>query len=370
MDSVNSNRLKPLGSLQLMAVIMVVIVHFGRSDCFFMGVHWMTFCFIYSGFFTAMHHRFGPGYSLRDHGRFMWKKVAKLYPLHLLGIVWGIVVAWLVWDVHTVNLKALLAQLTLTSPWIPDRQYYFAINPVAWYISDLFFLYLTAPLLVRLLRRCRPALQAVAVIVLLALEFTAGYCMTGENGMTATGLYLLFEFPPIRLLDFAIGIVLYNLTRETWWTRLQSRVTTRNATIIELGGIATAAILFQIEKLFLFDHCYRACCVVAPGIVVLLATFLLTAANGGLVSRALSLKPVVALTTIGAEIYLLQYDVYFLMDPAFQRLGLHLYDAKQFILYLAVLLLVAVLTHRFFTTPVKNWLLSKDWLRPTDQGHR
>ena len=95
MDSVNSNRLKPLGSLQLMAVIMVVIVHFGRSDCFFMGVHWMTFCFIYSGFFTAMHHRFGPGYSLRDHGRFMWKKVAKLYPLHLLGIVWGIVVAWL-----------------------------------------------------------------------------------------------------------------------------------------------------------------------------------------------------------------------------------------------------------------------------------
>jgi len=85
MDSVNSNRLKPLGSLQLMAVIMVVIVHFGRSDCFFMGVHWMTFCFIYSGFFTAMHHRFGPGYSLRDHGRFMWKKVAKLYPLHLLA---------------------------------------------------------------------------------------------------------------------------------------------------------------------------------------------------------------------------------------------------------------------------------------------
>ena len=38
--------------------------------------------------------------------------------------------------------QVTLAHLTLLSTWIPTPSYYFGINPVAWFICDLFFLFL------------------------------------------------------------------------------------------------------------------------------------------------------------------------------------------------------------------------------------
>lgn len=353
----NKTYLKPIGSLQLLAIIFVVIGHFAIRKPEFINSLWVSFCFMYSGFFTAMHHRFGPDYGLRDHASYMWEKLAKLYPLHLFALALSIIVTQGIWG-YGISLKALLAQLTMVSPWIPDPDYYFAFNPVAWFVCDIFFLYLTAPLVVRFLRRLRPCLQVALITLLLVLEYIAGYTPSDGSRDSLVGMYVLYEFPPIRLLDFALGVILYNITREPWWERLQSRVTATSATVIELCGVLLFVLLTVAEKSFLSIHCYRACCVVAPSIVVLLLTFLLTSKSGGCLSRILCCKPITALTVLASEIYLLQFGVFYLLLPLFKKLDLHLYDPKQFILLFVALLLIAWLVRRYYVIPAKKWLLS------------
>ena len=357
MGTDNRTYLKPIGSLQLLAIISVVIGHFAVRDPIFMNSHWVSFCFIYSSFFTAMLHPFGPDYNLRDHTHYMWGKLAKLYPLHLLALALGIFVARYLWG-FGISLKALLAQLTFISPWIPDKNYYFAYNPVAWFVCDIFFLYLMAPLVVRLLRRCRLALQVALIITLLVLEYLAGYTPSDGSRKAILGMYILYEFPPIRLLDFALGVVLFNLTQGAWWKRLQSRVTATNATVIELCGVLLTVLLYVAEKSYLFIHCYRACCVVAPSIVVLLATFLLTSKSGGCLSRILCWKPIGAMTAFVSEVYLLQFGVFYTLSPILKKFGLQLYDPRQFILFFVALLIISWLTHRYYVTPAKKWLMS------------
>ena len=155
--------LQSLGSLQLLAIVMVVVGHFGFTDNAFMNSLGVGFCFVYSGFFTALHHRFDSSYGLKGHCRFMLNKLIKLYPLHLLAIALNIIVMWRNGMIHDVSLKVLFYHLTLLSSWIPIDDYYFGYNPVAWYICSLFFLYLMAPVVVRLLRRIPVAPVAAGV---------------------------------------------------------------------------------------------------------------------------------------------------------------------------------------------------------------
>lgn len=350
--------LKPIASLQLIAIIAVVIGHFAVKDPAFMNSHWVSFCFVYSGFFTAMRHRFGPDYGLRDHAHFMLDKLAKLYPLHLFALALGLFDSWYVWGSDTINLKVLFSQLTLTSTWIPDHDYYFAINPVGWFLCDLFFLYLMAPVMVKALRRCRLTWQILGIIVLLALELMFGYTPKPGKSSSFVVMYLLYEFPPIRLLDFATGIILYNITQGARWQHLQRQVSSSIATVIEIAGILMFAVLYLMEKHLLFPHCYRAYCVMAPGIVVLLSTFLITSKANGFISSALSITAFTKLTAIGAEIYLLQFGVFYLLKPTFNALGLQIYDPLQFVLYFAALLVISWLTHYCYVTPVAKWLQS------------
>ena len=358
MTTENSSYLKSIATLQLMAIIAVVIGHFGVKDSAFMNSHWVSFCFVYSGFFTAMRHRFGPDYGLRDHAHFMFDKLAKLYPLHLFALALGFFDGWYVWDINSINLKVLFTQLTLTSTWIPDHDYYFAFNPVGWFLCELFFLYLMAPVLVKALRRCRLTWQILGIIILLAIELACGY--TSKPGISSSFvvMYLLYEFPPIRLLDFATGIILYNITQSASWQRIQRQLSASVATVIELGGVLLFVLLYLVEKYLLFPHCYRAYCVMAPGIVILLATFLFTSNANGHISRGLSINPLIRLATIGAEIYLLQFGVFYLLKPTFDALDLHLYDPLQFVLYFAALLVISWLIHHYYVTPVGKWLQS------------
>ena len=55
--------LQSLGTLQLAAVIAVVLGHFWLDDSVYMNSVGVSFCFVYSGYFTAMRHKFGQGYA-------------------------------------------------------------------------------------------------------------------------------------------------------------------------------------------------------------------------------------------------------------------------------------------------------------------
>jgi peptidoglycan/LPS O-acetylase OafA/YrhL len=317
----------------------------------------VSFCFVYSGYFTARRHTFGRGYGLKEHLAFLRDKLARLYPLHVLAVVLSIVVAILSWG-GAVSLKILLAHLTLTSSWIPDPAYYIGANPVAWFVCDLFFLYLMAPIVVRTLGRLAPLWQVVLMAVLLLLEFVGGAIANAHSGSDFLNIYVPYQFPPIRLLDFATGVVIYNVGHTQAWKRLQEFLTPRASTIAEVVALLLFVVFYKVGKDVIHTHCYRAYCASAPAIVVLFTTFIMTSNRPGALSRLLCLKPLAHLSRVSAEVYLLQFGVYFLTECLCKPLGIYQKPLPYFLIQMTVLLLTAWVIHRYYVSPLNRWLRS------------
>lgn len=353
--------MQSLGSLQALAILMVVLGHYWEHDPVFMNSVGVSFCFVYSGYFTALRHEFGSGYGLRQHVAFLGKKLARLYPLHLLAIVLGIAGAFLSWGHGGVSPLAMLGHLTLTSSWIPDPSCYFGANPVAWFVCDLFFLQLVSPLVIRWLRQMRIGHQLILIALLLVLEFIAGYAPDIGTRSRIFGRYthyVLYQFPPMRLLDFATGIVIYNASQSVRWTRFRQALTAHRSTLIEATAAALFVWLYWAGKWWLQPHCYRAFCTSAAAIIVLLCAFVLTCGKSGLLSRLLEVKPLVTLSTIGAEVYLLQFGIQYCMMPVYRHFNLEAFPIAYLAIRVSVLLAAAWLTHHYFTAPIYSRLMS------------
>ena len=135
-------------------------------------------------------------------------------------------------------------------------------------------------------------------------------------------IYVPYQFPPIRLLDFATGVAIFNVGHTQAWQRLQECLTPRTSTIAEVIALLLFVVLYRVGKDVIHTHCYRAYCASAPAIVVLFTTFIMTNSRQGLISKAISIKPLAALSGVNAEIYLMQYCVYFFIKYLCKPLGL------------------------------------------------
>lgn len=349
---IKQHHIQSLATLQLVAILTVVIGHYAVTDNAFLNSVGVSFCFVYSGFFTALRHEFGPSYGLRDHLGFLRGKLARFYPLHVLALLLCALSYYLLdFRVPTklLNAKVLLAHLTLTSPWFATPSYYFGLNAVAWFLCDLFFLYLAAPWMVRGLRLLRPFWQVCLVVLLAALQLAGGYADVFTP-------YQLYQFPPMRLLDFGTGVVLCNVSRTDRWQELARQLTPRRATVVEVAALVVSLLLYPLCEKYLHGHCYRAYCASAPIVTVMLGTMVLTVDGNGVISRMLRRNPLAALSDLGAEMYLLQLATFFLLERHLARWGVTQYHMVHLLLQLALLLAVSWLVHRLYTAPLARRL--------------
>lgn len=183
--------------------LMIVLFHVGALGLEEMTWAGVSFFLMASGFLLPMKHPFeqldGPSYR-----RFAWRHAAKLFPLHWLTLVMWIV-ALAILGMLTIKPVALALNATLLHSWSLCHSIYFSYNKFSWFLSTLLFCYLCYPLLARWfmpLRLTRKAitLAALAVIDIVVLAFTDDYSRTA-----------LYVFPPVRLIDFMIGMTLAHL---------------------------------------------------------------------------------------------------------------------------------------------------------------
>ena len=347
--------IQPLATLQFAAVIAIVLTHFWLKDGTYLQALCTSFCFVYSGYFTALTHRDDRRYRLADHARYMRNKFAKLYPLHVLALGLCLLAIYVKWHYQLVFTKVTLAHLLLISPWFTTPSFYFGINPVSWFICDLFFLYLISPWLIRGLRCFKLGWQVAIVGLLIVGELVAGYATDpGSPSLLIphNAHYYLYEFPLIRVLGFTTGVVLYHLTLNHCWRTAASRLTPSKATLIELGAIVVCIALYPLCEKLLMPHWYRAYCSMAPIVIVALGTMVFTSGNMGLVSRAMCMPPLPAVSRIGAEVYLLQFGAYHCINSLVRWVGLPCHGVLYFIIQMAGLLLLAWAVHHFVTRPL------------------
>ena len=358
MGTKNNSYLQSLGTLQLAAVVMIVLGHFWIDDAIFMNSVATSFCFVYSGFFTAKQHRFDSSYGIRDHATFMWNKLAKLYPLHVLAILLGAVVSYILWKSAPYT-NVVIAHLTMLSSWIPKADYYFGLNPVAWFVCDLMFLYLIAPLVFKLFKKMSIAWQIVLVCILLILELVAGLHLDKKIMGFVINTFHLYQFPPTRLIDFVTGIIIYNITQLDNWKSIKNCITFPFATVLEVISIILFLILYRVGETYVHPHCYRGFCAAAPAVVVLLITFILTSESKGVISKLLDFKLFSFLSTFSFEIYLLQFSAYFLTLYVCRNLGIYQEGPLYFLIQMTSLLVGSWLIHKCYVSPLNRFLRIK-----------
>jgi len=294
--------------------------------------------FLLSGFVMALNYgaRVGEG-GVAAYGDFLYRRLARIYPLHLLILLGFAAYALAAAAFGSVRLVDqdwgyFGASLLLVQNWGLTAQTRW--NVPAWSISTEAMAYLLFPLLLALLKpQRRPLWLLAACLVGLGTGVQTFFRLAGypfPNAVAQTGLFRC-------LVEFAMGIALYGL-----WLRMPQRRWDAAA----LGGIAAVlALAYAVLD--------------APVAPLIWAALILALAKAG-GTGLLSATPLVWLGRISYATYLSHYLLLTLFKFAFVGAG-RAVSPGLLALYLVSVLAVSALLYHAFEKPAQAMLLG--WRR-------
>jgi len=271
-------RLPSLTGMRFLAAIMVFCFHasfqqlFNSADArddylsIFSQGGWsgVSFFFMLSGFVLTWSVREG------DRAAAFWRRrFFKVYPNHLLSFVAAF--ALITWVSGQVIDKGLAAyNLVLLQSWLPGIQKSQTVNTVSWSLSCEALFYLSFPLLYALISRIRPerlwAWWGALVAVIAVLPVVAATALPDHPGLPWTQTYsdsqwwLVYIFPPVRMLDFAIGIILCRIV-----------ITGRRLPLSFGGSVALAIAAYALAPHFPGTYHLVAVMIVPLGLIIVSA---------------------------------------------------------------------------------------------------
>ncbi|MEV5976422.1 acyltransferase [Streptomyces sp. NPDC052114] len=204
-------------------------LHKGLGTVFPFAAGAVSGFFVLSGFVLAWVHR--PGDRL---GAFLRRRWWKIFPNHLLG--WTAALVFFAVTVAQVPLAAppghdttsALTSLFLVQAWVPDGDVFGGFNTPAWSISCELFFYALFPALIVLvrkipaerLRRVWSGLAAVILLMPLVSTLVPGPKLYDWFPINEHSMWFIYNFPPVRLLEFVLGIVTARMLQTGTWPRV------------------------------------------------------------------------------------------------------------------------------------------------------
>ena len=347
--------LKALTSLRFFAAMMIVVLHGSNS----LAWPWLrgaplalaqgvSFFFVLSGFIlTHVYADRPPGSILA----FMRARVARLWPVHVVGIVLlvvsvapdsitfdgpGIFNKWVVLGFNAILVHSVFPFLAYTFSW----------NSVSWSISTEMFFYLAFPfLLVNIERTWRWKLLGAALLAagLIAALRIAAVPIQSDDFNRFTAGYATYPSPLMRGFEFVLGMstnvlwrkYLRHQSRSLWWWTAVEVVALAVFTWWMLTGFYAVQRQFPSPWFNLFFQPAGSCWAFALVIGCL-------ASGRGLVGRLLSVRPLVFLGEISFSIYMLHLILIkaFVTTFAWPGVPEFVYFSVLFVLATTVYLLV------------------------------
>lgn len=345
--------LDSLTGLRFLAAMAVVVSHFsetglapvdGRIVGFLDGGRTaVSLFFVLSGFVLAYNY---PALTGRiPRWNFYVARIARIYPVVLLGLVLGTVGTIYAWSRPGVLLDwfalpspdpvklgaALGAQLTMTTGWLPFAALNQPWNGPAWSISCEIFFYALFPLLIvgfrRWSRRTVVTVAAGAWLVqglwILAL---LEWLPESRSG------FLTVQFPLTHLAEFALGIAAWRL----WSTGPALDRRSRGAALLAtVAGLAALAHLAPTEPAYW---------PMTPLFAVLVALL----ASGGRRRSWLALPAMLLLGEASYSLYLLHFPLIRIYQVAGIGPGIAGWVA------MAATVLVSIVVFRWYETPLRR----------------
>ncbi len=257
-----------------------------------LGARICEFFFIISGF--LVYYKYGQTDSFRsfsDSTRYLKKKLAAMYPLHVLTFLLAFLNALRSQNLTPTLLTSIPFNLTLTHAWCQSPTVFFSFNGVSWYLSALMFCYLLAPVVLKCLRSVKGSLLPVVLLGVLRVA-------TEHIDTTFSGEFLALQYhvnPAVRLLEFSIGAAVCKLFLHAPKAE-KSKKSFALFSLLELlvcGLVTGLCIRFNATWL-------------RGGYVLLCAALILVFSyNAGAVSRLLSCRIFAPITGLQYELYMI-----------------------------------------------------------------
>ena len=335
--------IKSLQSLRgIFAIVIICYHYYSRSQVMVDATSCsVAFFFIMSGFALGLHHRVT---SIRGFNfwQYMRNRFAKLYPLHVLltlAMVYFVGVNWRLW-----------ANLLLVQNWFTNEDTWFSYNGTSWFVSSLAFCYLFYSFISYYSWKLKPL--ARYLIIAAAIAFVAClYWITPP----AVHQWIYYIAAPTRLIDFGLGIVLARTYNDC-----QSRINDishASATTVTVAAIILVAAVIGWHHSTDLSKAYWLSTVWYVPLGFLILTMSIAEAKKSIVTRLLSWQPLVWLGSISFEMYLLQAlvnNIVLKLENMF--IGTKGSPELHIISILVVIIPLAWITQRYFTTPVARWL--------------
>ncbi|MFF5860331.1 acyltransferase family protein [Streptomyces sp. NPDC012751] len=169
------------------------------------GATGVSFFFVLSGFVLT--------WSARPRDRalaFWWRRVARIYPVHLVTLAVAFALAWAVTHQALPTPKQALANALLLHAWW--RPWWQTLNPVSWSLVCEAFFYAVFPALILLLRRLgargAAALGGLSTAAVPVLAWAEAHHWWSQS---------VYSLPVARLPEFVLGAVTARLVLLGRW---------------------------------------------------------------------------------------------------------------------------------------------------------
>lgn len=338
-----------LQSLRGVFVIMVFLSHFvinQACDRVFYngGTMAVEYFILLSGFVLCAGYEMHIEQSRIGYKDFIVKRLIRIYPLHFVCLL-----LWVIVNLKHVEylFPEVIPNLFLIQAWFPDMNVFYGCNTPSWYLSALLFCYLMFPLLIRFYERMPKAFVTVwGVLMVLYVDFLAFRC----DG--SVELWLTRVIPSTRLLDFMLGMLLWQLFSSVRQSGFANRLRSLSygvKTLVECLPVAlyVAATCFAsgLSVPWLSQSVWWL-----PTIVCIL-TFSLLDKAGGALSRLLECRPLLVFGNASFCFYLLHMPVMGGLRRGLTFFGCHPDYYFLFVISLVAGIAVSIAYSRYIDVP-------------------
>ncbi|WP_327679372.1 acyltransferase family protein [Kitasatospora sp. NBC_00458] len=181
----------------------------------------VAFFFVLSGFVLTWSAR------ADDTATGFWRRrMVKIVPNYV--VAWAL--AMVLFASTYTPARTAIVNLLMLQVWIPDFNTYFSVDPPSWSLGAEAVFYLSFPFLHRVFRKIRPerlvfwiagavaAIVATPAVAYLLLPDTPG--VPGGYEGSVSQYWFSYVLPPVRMLDFALGMLVAHAVRSGRWRNI------------------------------------------------------------------------------------------------------------------------------------------------------
>lgn len=230
--------IKNIQALRFVFCMLIFVFHFmgmlHTSVLFtYGGDAGVAFFFMLSGFVLSLSSG-----SKVENGTLHWQsfilsRLRKLYPLHLISLM--VSIAFSLYIGESFRPLSFVAQLFMLQSWSLSENCIVYGNAVSWFLGPLFLCYALFPWLYSTVMGRGKKWHRILVVMYLIMYTGIRYFSDEEIDS------YLYAFPPLRFMDFALGILAYRFYRKGIGGEPRKRVmrlSTFQATFVEVLVVA------------------------------------------------------------------------------------------------------------------------------------